>query len=148
MTEKQRQTYLKKSLPALTKIAQDTFNKYIRFRDSQDQGSFRVGKCISSGRFLKVPSPLSHAGHYIPVGHCSALRFNEDNCHLQSMTDNYFKHGHQIKYRRNLVLKIGEDRVQALEDQAADYKRNGHKWSRLELIEIIATYREKLKALT
>jgi len=131
--------YLKKTIPTLIKIATRHFNEYIRLRDTKDG----IGKCISCGRFLQVPSVNSQAGHYYPAGNYAKLRFNEDNVHLQCKSCNYFKSGNLIEYRKNLEKKIGPERLSEI-DEIARYK-GAHKWDRFYLIEIIETYKKKKK---
>ena len=132
-----------KTVPQLLKIATRHFNEYIRLRDSEDG----LGACISCGRRLKVPSVNSQAGHFYPAGNVGPLRFNEDNVHLQCKSCNYFKSGDLLNYRRNLLEKIGEKRVDKLDMTAAIAKRSSYKWNRFHLIEIIETYKLKKKEL-
>ena len=75
-----------KTIPQLTKKAQEVFNKWIRERD-KDLG------CISCG------GSVDHAGHYFSVGQHSALRFHEDNVHGQCIGCNNFKHGNLAHYK-------------------------------------------------
>jgi len=60
-----------KTIPHLTKDAQQVFNKYIRTRD---EGMV----CISCGS-----DKANQAGHWISVKQSSALRFHEWNVNLQ-----------------------------------------------------------------
>lgn len=143
MDSKIIQKYKSKSLPKLLETATKYFNKYIRLRDSKDG----IGKCISSGKFLKVPSMNAQAGHYYSAGHYPLLRFNEDNVHLQGKSDNYFKSGNLLEYRKNLIKKIGIERVEKLDQIAEESKSIRFKWNRFEVIEIIETYKLKLKNL-
>jgi len=46
-----------------------------------------------------------------------------------------------------LPKKIGYVRFESLKRRAGEYKMNGYRWSRSELIEKIAYYKEKLKEL-
>jgi hypothetical protein len=127
------QKYSKYSTPQLIEIAERHFNKYIRKRDG--------GKgCICCGG--KHHSDIQ-AGHYYSGGHYPNLRFNPDNVHGQSRSCNYFKHGNLIEYRKYLLEKIGEERLAKLDFHAADYKRNGFKWERVSLIQIIEIYKAK-----
>lgn len=132
------QKYKDKSIPQLLKLATKHFNRWIRERDSEDG----FGRCISSGQPLKVPSENAHAGHFISAGECSHLRFNEDNVHLQGKSDNYFKSGNQLNYRKNLIKKIGIEKVEKLERIRDQSKREVFKWDRFYLIEIIETYKK------
>lgn len=113
------------SIPALTKKAQETFNRWIRNRD-KDKG------CISCGR------EVTEAGHYFSAGHYSALRFNEINDNGQCTRCNCFLHGNLINYRKGLVKRYGEKKVIELENSIAI--RTVRKWSRFELEQIIKMY--------
>ena len=127
-------------MSALLVEARDHFNRFIRNRDSDENGR---GFCISSGRPLKVPSKTAHAGHYYPAKNFPQLRFNEDNVHLQSEADNYYLHGNAKAYRVSLISKIGYERVKVLDEAAKQERRGIFKWDRVEVIDII----EKYKAL-
>lgn len=135
--------YDNKSVPQLKTIATLYFNKFIRLRDSEDG----YGRCISSGQTLIVPSENAQAGHYYSGGNYPQLKFNEDNVHLQGKSDNYFKSGNLLEYRKNLIKKIGIERVEELDRIAEQSKRQIFKWNRFYLIEIIETYKTKLKNL-
>lgn len=123
--EVKQKSVVVKSLPELKKTAQKYFNAFIRRRDAS-RG------CISC-----VKTKIDHAGHYMAQGSSGALRFDEDNVHGQCSGCNVFKHGNLIEYRINLIKKIGEERVDALEFHRHDVK----KWTREELQEIIDRYR-------
>ena len=137
------QKYKDKTVGHLKNTATTYFNRYIRLRDSP--GGY--GNCISSGQILKVPSDNAQAGHFYSAGHYPELRFNEDNVHLQGKSDNYFKSGNLLEYRKNLIKKIGIERVEALDQIAAQSKRTSFKWDRFTLIEIIEKYKFKIKNL-
>ena len=123
------------SLPKLKAKLQEVFNEYIRLRDE--------GKpCISCGQ-----GKVLQAGHFYPVSGYDGLRFNEDNVNGECAGCNCFDESHLIRYYDNLRLKIGEERFEALKRQAEEYKRNGYKWSRSELLELIEKYREKVNNL-
>ena len=132
----------KKSLPALKKKCQDQFNKMIRLRDRIDESCF---KCISCGQ-IKDLSQM-HAGHYYNVGQHDGLRFDEDNCHGQCNYCNTFLHGNLIEYTKNLPLKIGQKRFDALQIRAGYYKRNGHKWHRFDIEQLIQQFEAQIKNL-
>jgi len=142
MEAKVIQKYKGKSIASLLKSATTHFNKYIRYRDTDEYG---YGNCISSGQSLRVPSSNAHAGHFFSGGKFPRLRFDEDNVHLQGKSDNYFNSGNELMYRIRLVEKIGEERVKRLEQIAMN--KTPHKWDRFTLIEIIETYKEKSKEL-
>jgi len=129
MAKKKKQ----KTVAQLKKECQILFNAYIRKRDESRP-------CISCSR----NRPLQ-AGHYWAVKMYDNLRFNEDNCHGECAGCNCFDVCHLISYTENLKERIGIERYRALCDEAAEYKRNGHKWTRSELQEKIEYYKEKLK---
>ena len=114
-----------KSIPQLLAIAQKKFNKFIRSRDENDL-------CISCGQHHEDYD----AGHYVPQGSSSFLRFEEDNCHKEGKSCNAFDKFHLIGYRKNLINKIGLERVEWLEEN----RRTIKKWTRTELEFIINKY--------
>lgn len=127
----------------LDKLATSQFNKFIRLRDCNENG---YGICISSGRPLSYRQ--SQAGHFYSAGHYFILKFNEDNVHAQSMSDNYFKSGNLVEYRKNLIKKIGIERVEKLDLLASMSKRQNNYKDRFTLIEIIEIYKEKVKKIS
>ncbi len=132
------------SVKRLKPRAEFYFHLFIRLRDTDENG---VGKCISNGQWLKIPSENAHAGHFYASGNYPELKFNEDNVHLQSKKDNYFGHSNALEYRKNLIKKIGIEKVERLDLISDQSKRNRYKWERLFLIEVIVKYRVKCKEL-
>ena len=114
------------------KIAQTAFNAFIRERD---KGLL----CISCGNVPKK----TNAGHFWNANNHWAVRFDEDNVHLQCEYCNSFLSGNLLPYRANLIGKIGFERYDQLEEKA----RETRKFSIEELKEITATYKQKLKDL-
>jgi hypothetical protein len=123
----------RKSLPRLKAELQIIFNSYIRERDKNQP-------CISCGQFKTL-----QAGHFFPVQGYDALRFDQDNVHGECAGCNCFDEGHLIGYQDNLRARIGNDRLEKLKERARAYKKNGYKWTRSELEEMIITYKNKLK---
>ena len=111
--------------------AQTAFNAYIRARDKDKP-------CISSG----VMQATWDAGHYRSVGSCPSLRFCELNVHKQSVHDNQYLHGNLISYRRGLIERIGQDKVDWLEGP-----HEPKHYSIEELKKLKQTYKQKLKEL-
>jgi hypothetical protein len=134
-TWNKKKTKLKKDLMTASdwlKIAQQTFNKFIRERDK--------GKmCISCGQ---KPKKIN-AGHYFSAGGHSNLRFNEDNVHLQCEKCNQFLSGNLLNYQIGIEKRIGGERLLQLHELAHVTK----KWTIEELQEINTVYKEKLKEL-
>ncbi len=122
-------------------LTQTVFNKYIRIRDS-----YPSCKCISCGYKVTYGSQSTHAGHYKTVGSRSDLRFNEDNVHAQCEQCNYHNNcraegGVSENYAVNIVQKIGQKRVDALNEQVQqDYSDKNLKVIRLK-------YNKKIKKL-
>lgn len=133
---KPKKSVAKKS-PDLIEQLDKVFSKYIRLRDMLPDGDFI---CISCGR--KLPFSYSQCGHYHPRANMST-RFDEDNCHSECVECNCFEQNHLEGYRRNLIAKIGEERVLELDKRAKETK----KWSHYELGELIAYYKEKIKQM-
>ena len=95
--------------------------------------------CISCG----TQTAFSwHAGHYRTTAAAPQLRFTDDNIQLQCSACNVHKSGNIEAYRVNLVALIGEERVQALENN-----NETHRYTREELAGIRADARAKLRSL-
>lgn len=124
-----------KSLPKLKAELQLIFNEWIRLRDSGQP-------CISCGQI----KPLQ-AGHYFPVQGYDGLRYNPLNVNGECSYDNCFNESHLINYGINLKNKIGESAYNELIQQAENYKKYGSKFSRTELLEMIAFYKNEIKNL-
>ncbi len=128
----------KKELMTLSdwlKIAQATFNHYIRLRDVNQN-------CISCNGKLKNGN--IDCGHYHSAGGHYNVRFNEDNCHSQcSRPCNKDKAGDLINYRKGLINRIGIERLEYL-DSIANITC---KFTIDEVKEINETYKNKIKSL-
>lgn len=112
------------------KLAQITFNKYIRLRDKDEL-------CIS----CKQKPKKSNAGHYYNANNHWNVRFDENNVHLQCEHCNTFLSGNLINYRENLLKKIGAEEFNVLEGKS----KVTRKFTKEELKEIIAIYKKKIK---
>ena len=99
----------------LLRLAQMTFNKYIRLRDAND-------KCISCDYVWNGigHQRQQHSSHYISTSKSRLLRFNEDNAHKSCQICNTHLSGNLAEYRPRLIEKIGLDRVIELERLAND----------------------------
>lgn len=115
------------------KILQVTFNTFIRTRDAEEN-------CISCQRPLK--GRKFDAGHFRSVGGNPQLRFNEENCFGQCVPCNRDKHGHLLEYRKKLVIKLGLEKVEWLENF-----NESSKLSITEIKEKIQYYKQKIKQL-
>ena len=112
------------------KIAQQTFNKYIRLRD-------RGKNCISCGKSPKK----ENAGHFYSAGTHTAVRFDERNVHLQCEHCNTFLSGNLLNYREKLLIKLGFEEFERLSVDAMKTR----KYTREELKEVISIYKQKIK---
>jgi len=125
---KDKKKFLDSDRSHLTKKAQEVFNRFIRLRDGN--------KCITCG----ATNRQIHAGHYLPVGRNSKLRFNELNCHSQCVICNSHLSGNLTAYRDVMIAKYGLEKVEGLESD-----RGVHKFTVDELKDIIKTYKQKAK---
>ena len=112
------------------KLTQQVVNKYIRVRD---EGL----NCIS----CNLPPKKKNAGHYYSQGGHSAVRFDEDNIHLQCEHCNTFLSGNLLNYQIGIEKRIGGEKLMQLQAKAHDVK----KWTKEELKEIIEIYKKKIK---
>jgi len=94
----------------------DIFSKYIRLRDSNENGIFR---CISCGK--PVSWKNGDNGHFVNRQHMS-LRYSEVNCNAQCRHCNRFDEGNNIGYQRGLIEKYGDEIINELE--IAKYRSN------------------------
>ena len=116
--------------PTLMKVAQQTFNKYIRLRDKDKP-------CITCGH---TGNRQRHASHYRPVGRNAKHRFNEMNVHSACSICNTHLSGNLVPYREYLISEYGEKVVTDLESD-----NEAHSYTVDELKEIINTYKQKIK---
>ena len=114
------------------------FSAYIRLRDTMPSGNFR---CISCGHIFRFEE--GDCGHFHSRGHM-ATRWEPDNAHMECRGCNRASADHLIKYRRNLIEKIGLDRVATLEKLADSTKH----WMQYELQEKIDYFTREVKRLS
>ena len=110
-------------------------NRYIRKRDA-------LLPCVSCN--AQPGTYKLTAGHYYPAGSYKNLRFLEDNIHGQCWWNcNKNKHGNLIEYRKEIIRRIGEDRLEEL-DRLSRIPRH---YTIPELIELKEIYKEKIRKL-
>ena len=133
------------TIPTLTKKADVAFSRYIRNRDANQEvedanGNWiKGGPCITCKKVVAVNK--AHCGHFIQRG-CKLTRFMEENASLQCPYCNTYRYGEQFRHGIEIDRKFGQgtaDRLLELENQ---YKRDGHKFTRDELMEVIQKYKE------
>ena len=113
------------------KEVQTACNAYIRARDAERP-------CISCGKKLEKGF---HAGHLRPTTH-APTRFDTDNIHGQCIQCNLYFHGNTERYKENLILLIGLERVNKLFEPHPPAK-----WTIDELKALKTEFKLKLKAL-
>jgi hypothetical protein len=118
--------YQKYTAAKLKLKAQSVFNTYIRKRDEG------LG-CISCGSHNQI-----QAGHFYSAGKHNNLRFHIHNVNSQCKKCNYFGHGELLKYRENLIVKIGLEAVENLDMLS---KQRITKNDRFYFISIIEEYK-------
>lgn len=114
------------------------FSLFIRARDAMPNG---YAKCISCGK-IHFWRELQ-CGHYMSRRYMST-RFDEDNCHAQCVACNMFNQGNIQGYRRGLLEKIGEKRINLVELKAMNSIR---KYSDLEYKELTKYYKLRTEKL-
>lgn len=122
-----------KTRPEWLKELQVIFNRFIRIRDAQKN-------CISCGGRL---GNKYDAGHYKSCGAHPELRFAEINVHAQCVRCNQHLSGNLINYRKGLLIRIGQAKLDWLECH--------HEPLKLTIPEIqalIVEYKAKVKALS
>jgi len=114
------------------KKARESCHAYIRERD-------KYLPCVSCGRHH---DGQYHAGHFVPAGKGSALRFDERNIHKQCSPCNNHKSGNLVEYRKSLIVRLGAEVVEWLSSN-----HEVRKWTIDELKAIESEYKAKLKEL-
>ena len=127
-----------KRKPDLVKKLDRVFSLYIRLRDAMPSGFVR---CISCGKIKRFEDV--DCGHYFSRTHM-ATRFDEDNCNAGCRSCNRMSADHLIGYRKNLVAKIGLNRIDRLDVLAHSQKH----WLDSELEEKIRYYTAEVRRLS
>ena len=107
------------------------FQKWIRERDKDLP-------CISCGT---TKASMWHASHFKKAETFSGVIFHELNTWKSCSKCNVFLNGNELKYRENLVKKIGVKQVEALEQLANETRTK--KWTIEELQTIKTKYKIK-----
>ncbi len=134
MGKKKTEKKKKKKLPKISTLKNritKRCNAYIKHRDTIN-GKFTCISCL-----VEKELDQFNAGHYVPVRGREFLRFNEWNINGECIACNRGDEFHLIRYRRNLIDKIGLDAVLYLERN----EQNKKKFNRQELNEIEDYYK-------
>ena len=129
----QRKKVNKDDLRTRKRATKEACHKYVRFRD--------IGKrCVSCGGEL---GEGYHCGHFLESGNNPRIRYDEDNLAGQCVSCNVFKGGASAEYRKELIRRIGIERVERLESMKGGVvKRSADDYREIEKY-----YKDKLKAL-
>jgi hypothetical protein len=128
-----------KSLPKLKKEALDLFSELVKIKDFNEDKLY----CFTCDKPLKLHSSDTHLGHFLSRGAYPGLTFHKDNSRPQCYRCNCHLHGATIEFRTRLILQIGRAAVEKLEAQRFEQV----KWSRSELLEMIAFYKNEINNL-
>ena len=107
---------------------QEACNRYVRLRDAGLP-------CIACQRPIVG---ATHASHYRSTAAAPELRFDLGNLHAGCAQCNTHLSGNLINYRAGLLLRIGPERLAALEGP-----HHAQKWTREELVAM----RDKFRAM-
>ena len=128
-----KKTFKANDIKTRRNAAKVACHEYIRLRDKGDP-------CICCGEPL---DDVYHAGHYLPSGQNSNVRYNENNIHGQRVNCNYFKGGDSGDYAKNLIKKIGVFEYYCIKlNTGGTNKRTAKDYREIEL-----HYRQKKKEL-
>lgn len=111
------------------KEAQKAFNGYIRGRD-------REKPCVSCGALqgVVVRGGAFDAGHYRSRGSAPHLAFHTHNCHAQCVKCNRFLGGNIVEYRKELITRIGIEKLEMLEQDNRPRHYTGEDLKRITAI--------------
>lgn len=115
-------------------IAKKIFQSWIRKRDEKEG-------CISCPNLM---ASQWDGSHYFKAEIYSGVIFNEMNVNKSCSYCNNQLAGNLIEYRKGLVKKYGEEKVNELEVLAVKTKQ--YKFTREELVDIAHKYKMKIKA--
>lgn len=130
-TRKLKQTFEQTDLRTWRNRARKACHDFIKYRD-------RADGCISCGK----TNATWHAGHFIPDGRNSQLRYHPQNIHKQCAQCNLYNGGNLTAYEEALRVKIGNKAVDWLKAQGT-----ARRWTVDELKLITHWYKTKLKTL-
>lgn len=119
------------------------FSKYILLKFSENN----IAKCITCGKFMKINDKECCTGHLIKVFDGNSTNFStafeENNVRPQCNSDNRYHGGKPDLMYRNLVLEIGQEKI----DQLYIKKHNSMKLDKFLLEIIYKEYKSKFDEL-
>lgn len=128
-------------LPKLKKEAEKWVHWYVRLRDClKTTGTLSHGKCFTCESDCEI--------RYFQAGHFrhNKLDYDEDNLRGQCIRCNCYLSGNLGIYAINLIKELGQKKVDELVERSNQSLSN--KYSRSELEEIIAKYKQKVADLS
>jgi len=133
------------SLKTLRDTAWRLFSKIVR----TEEGYI----CYTCGKNLINEKGQCHAGHYVPRGRVSALRYDRRNVHAQCTVCNLRMSGNLSIYAIKLEAQYGMgilqefDKARKKEDEIIKDKARQKPLDRVTLIEMIESYKKRLEEL-
>lgn len=125
---------LKLPLQVIRSVATGTFQDYVKQRD------FEKG-CYT----CPTKTGMFHAGHYFKKELFSGMIFSELSTRKQCDHCNVGLDGNLEVYKNNLIKELGIEAFIELENESITTK--SYRWSKIEFIEITATYKAKILEL-
>lgn len=98
----------KPSVRKLKKDAWTIFSRYIRLRESDENGELRCVTCGHQAFWKEM-----HAGHFIG-GRMNSILFDERNVHPQCVACNMFKEGNKVEYFRYMQEEYNDEVIDEL----------------------------------
>ena len=105
MKTKKPKIIILKSLTSLKSSLDRIFKKKVRLRDCDENG---YGFCVSCGKVIVLKKDFD-AGHYIPCGKTSFLRWHDENVNGQCESCNGWGRGNPLGYREGIIDKYNID---------------------------------------
>lgn len=131
---KQKREFYKKDIKTRREAAIKYFNRYILLRD-------RDKSCVSCGNTNTLIK--YDAGHYVPAGRCTALRFDERNVHKQcSQYCNVHRSGNMAPYAKAIVAMYGQEVLDFLDGPQPKIKVTAEFYQAIE-----DEYKDKIRQL-
>lgn len=124
-----------KSIAQLIQVCQTKFNAFVRLRDAGLP-------CIS------CPSPdFTDCGHLFPKSTRPAMRFIPEAAAGQCRVCNSLPDGNYEEFCKGIAARHGVEYLQNVIQMANNSRKESHKWSKSELLELIAYFDEQAKIL-
>jgi len=138
---KERKTSKKRkksvSLSDLEKKLDKVFSQYIRLKDADEGGTV---ECVTCNQLFFWKD--TDCGHFIKRQHRS-VRWDERNVGVQCTRCNHYMGGRQDDFSKYIIKTYGY----SVYDELMRLKYQTMKFSRLDILEKIDEYKEKLEAL-